>query len=315
MDLEHQNTQSPSEPDRPSPSVLLIVVSVVVVLVSATTVSVAMVGIELLWPDTLIFPMLLTLGIGLATMVGQYLGTVRGRAGGARYATIGSLGCFAVLYVSLLVMRIYSVDWTQPNASVTSPEENWLAWPIIAIASLTCGWCNGRWTWQLMKYAQEHPPRPLSITLRELITFCAVLGLLMIPASYRASVNPSLYRANVAVEDAPIPVPESAEAIQYERERDGRTLVSYEIDEPSFRKWLAQSDSVVLQHGGFWEEITSPLNVHRPDPSLIPLPISDGNHHVTKGLAVYWKTDTLHHVITYDRATGTAFYQERAISD
>lgn len=315
MDAPHSDPSPTPEPAPLRPSVGLIVVSVIVLLIGAAIISVAMAGLELLWPSALSYTMLLMLGIGLATMLGQYFGTFRNSPHGARFATIGSLGGPAVLYVALLILRVYSVDWTRPDASVTSPEEHLLIWPSIAIASLTCGWFNGRWAWKLAKHAGNEPPRLLTISLREIMVFCAVVGLLMIPASYRASVNPSLYRANVSVPDAPIAVPPGAQAIEYERQRDGRILVSYKIDEAAFRQWITSEDSDVHHYGGLWEEIASPLNVHRPDPSRIPLPISEGNHQVNKGLAVYWKTETLHHTITYDRDAETAFYQELAISE
>ncbi|MEW4566040.1 hypothetical protein AB1K70_26220 [Bremerella sp. JC770] len=313
MSSDHPDSSSSAIPAPLRPPASLVVASIVVMLAGATIISVAMVGLELLWPSSLCILMLLTLGIGLAIMLGQYFGTFRGSPRGARYATIGSFTCFFLIHAPVLILRKYTVDWTQPDASVTSLEESLLVVPIMVIASLTCGWINGRWAWKLWKHSQDHPPQSRSISLREVLAFCAVMGVLMIPTSYRASVNRSLYQANIAVDDAPIALPTGAQAIEYERQRDGRILVSFEIDETSFRQWLVSSDSDVHKHGGTLEEITSPLNVHRPDPSRIPLPISEGNTSVSQGLSVYWQTETLHHAITYDRATNTAYYQELMI--
>ncbi|WP_144972622.1 hypothetical protein [Bremerella volcania] len=317
MNSDHPDDFQTPEPAPLRPSWLLVALSILNIAAGAVTASIALVGLELLWPNPIGYSLLLILLIGLVTMVGQYFGTFRGSYHAAFLAAGASGGCYSMSYLAIVIHRIISDLNSPATAGSGLSHQQSVVWPAIFVVTMGSLWLNGRWGWQLKRRNdQTAGPTRLSISLREMFAFCFLLGLIILPASIQAHRNQSIYRANVAAADAPFPVPDQAEAIQYQRDRHGLIIGSYEVDEQELRSWLDVQAFKMSTGGARLQEITAgPILVTPPDPTQTPFLVPYGTHRVTKGLRAYWHVDDLYHMLTYDRATGVAYYQELAIPE
>jgi len=317
MDPDQSDQLEASESAPLRPSILLIVVSIINIIVGALAASVALVVLELLWPHSLSYTSLLLFAWALITIIGQYLGTFRRNIQGAWLSASGSPLCCAMLYFSLFILQFFTTDLSDISPSGIWGEEKLFVSIAMGIFSIASLWLNGRWAWKLKQHADGKPSwKPISISLREILALCVVLGLIMIPATLRAHANQSLYRANVSQAEAPFPVPTTAKAIIYERNREGLLLGSYEIEEAPFRRWLSRSDSEMSKHDARWHEIgKTPLTATSPTPDRLPWSLSYGNEIVADGFRVIWQADGRHHVIIYDRDAKKAYYEQLLISE
>ncbi|PQO33415.1 hypothetical protein C5Y96_11255 [Blastopirellula marina] len=316
MDNPQHNTPQQLEPAPLRPSVALIVISVINMVIAAVAASVSMVVLELLWPHSLSYNALLLLAWALLTIIAQYLGTFHQNSHGAWLSVWGSSLCCAMLHLAIVILHLIDIDSNEPISTEIWGREQSVVWTIIGMLTIASLWFNGRWAWKLKKFSEQNPTKKrLVVSLREIMALCVVLGLIMIPATYRAHANQSVYRANVAVADAPFSVPDAAQAITYERDRSGLLLASYEMQEAPFRAWLSNHDSVVSKNDGRWEELASAVNATSPSPNRLPWILSYGNEMIADGFRVIWQADGLYHFIIYDRTIGVAYYEQQPIPE
>lgn len=316
MVTQQNDSSQPSEAVPLRPSIPLIVVSILNMLIGAVAASVSLVVLELLWPHSLSYTSLLLLAWALITIIGQYLGTFHGNMQGAWFSNFGSPLCCLLLYLSVVILRFFTTDFVDQSPTEILGGRQLYLWILVGILSMTSMVLNGRWAWKLKHQAGGKVSwKPISISLREILTLCVLLGLIMIPATYRAHKNRSLYRADVAKADAPFAVPESAKAITYERDRSGLLLATYVIDETPYRQWLSRSDSEASQHAARWHELDVALDATAPSPDRLPWSLSYGNEIVNDGFRLIWQADGLSHIIIYDRDKKLAYYQQYALSE
>ncbi|MFN3148563.1 hypothetical protein [Bremerella sp.] len=316
MDSLLHDTPERPEPAPLRPSALLIVVSVINMVVGVAAAAMALVVLELLWPHSLSYSSILLLGWALITIVGQYLGTFRQNAKGAWLSAIGSAICGMMLYLSVVILRIFTTDLTTVTPTEILGDERKVVWIAIGTLTVTSLWFNGQWAVQLKRRAATQQSwKPISISLREILAACVLLGIIMVPASYRAQSNPSTFRAEVTASEAPFPLPKSVQSITYQRDRNGLLLASYEVDEADFRQWLSRKDSPWFQQGQRWKEITTSVNVTPPQKDRLPWSLNEHTERVDKGFQAYWQADGIDHILTYNRMTGTAYYEQTLIPE
>ncbi|MEW4566039.1 hypothetical protein AB1K70_26215 [Bremerella sp. JC770] len=316
MSTPHDDSvSSPSADDAQTPlrpSWLLVGISLFNMAAGVVTASISLVGLELLWPNPISYSLLLVFGIGLVTIAGQYAGTFRGNIHGALLAAGASSGCYSMSYLAIVIHSLVSGLGPQAvDASGLSRYQS-VIWPAIMVVTLMSLWLNGRWAWKLKKRNEQNAsPTRLSISLREMFAFCFLLGLILLPASFLSQQDQSLYRAEVTAAEAPFPVPDAAQAIQYQRGRTGLIVGSYEVDEETLRRWLDIHAAENLLEGYHLKDIaTGPIPVTPPDPAQTPLLVPYAAHTVNRGMQAYWHVGDLYHFVTYDRDTGIAYYEE-----
>lgn len=319
MDAPQHETPQPT-PDEPlRPSIGLIVVSILNMIVGMVAASVSLVMLELLWLHSLSYTSLLMFAWALITIIGQYLGTFRGNFQGASFSASGSVICCVLLYFSFFIGQFFTTDFINKSPSELWGSRQPYVWIGIGLWGIASLWFNLWWAKKIQKSSgkqgREVPWTPISVSLKEILALCLVLGIIMVPATLRAHANPSTYRADIATANAPIAVPGSAQAITYQRSRDGLLLVSYEIEEAPFREWLSRNESEATQHGARWHELTSPVNATSPSADRLPWVLSHGNEIVRDGFRVIWQADGLHHVIIYDRDAEKVYYEQLLISE
>ncbi len=314
MDAPQHETQQPATAEPLRPSIPLIVVSILNMIVGMVAASVSLVMLELLWPHSLSYTSLLMFAWALITIIGQYLGTFRGNFQGASFSASGSVICCMLLYFSFVFSQFFTTDFMNKSNSELWGSRSPYVWIGIGLWGIISLGFNIWWAKKIQKRSgkqgREVPWTPISISLKEILALCLVLGIIMVPATLRAHANPSTYRADVAASDAPIPVPESAQAITYERNREGLLLVSFEIEEAPFRQWLSRTESQATQHGARWHELDLPLDATSPSPNRLPWSLSYGNEIVRDGFRVIWQAGGLHHVVIYDRDAEIVYYQQ-----
>ena len=308
-------TQEPSEVTPPKPSWPLIVFSVINTLLAAAAVSLALLGFESAWPNSLSYFMLQTIVFGVLLIGTQYWGTFRASAGAALGAVVMTEFCYCWFWISYFAKHL-----VEKVVSGSSPEMlSWgINWSLILIVATTSPFVilNGVWYWKLNKHAKNYPrPRDFSISIREVLVFCSLMGLIILPTAYQSQANQSTYRENIAAAAATFPIPAQAKAIRYQRLRDGSILASYEIDEVGLRRWLSQPESELRKNKGRWGEIMTPVVIYLPDPDLNPLLKELNNCTVSNGIRCYWDLSGVRYLITYDRSHGLAFYQEISVSE
>lgn len=314
------DTLQNDDPEQPAPaplrpSVGLIVMSLMNIAAGAVTASIALMGLELLWPNPIAYNLLIFLLAGLAVMVAQYLGTFRLSPMGAHLAAFTSSGCYTVTCGMLMIYGVISDLNDRDSMWFRLQDYQWVVWPTIAVITIASMWLNVRWGWKLKKRNQEigTPPR-IAISLREVFAFCFLLGLIMLPASLQAHRNQSMYRADVAAADAPFLVPSQATSINYQRDRYGLITGSYKIDEQILRDWLDMLTTQLPTDNVRTLEINAgPVSVFLPDPAQTPYMVPYSTHTVSKGLEAYWRIDQLFYTVTYDRESGTAYYTEMVV--
>lgn len=315
MESNASESKRPSQTAELKKSGVLILFSLINMFAGAVTASVALVGLEMLWPNPISYSLLLVLLLGFTAMIGQYAGTFRESYHGAYLAAAASSACYSMTYLAIIIRQVVSTDYAQPFSNSGPMEFQSFAWPTIVVVSLVSIWLNGSRAVKLKKRNEQiERPNRLSISLREVLGFSFLLGLIILPASFQAQANQSMYRANVTASEAPFPVPDTAEAIQFQRDRNGLILGSYEITEEELRKWHSEQDwDMASDRPSEQEIIVGPVEVSPPDPTQTPFLVPYKTHRVMHGFQVYLRTEALIHCITYDRAAGIAYYEEIAV--